>query len=91
MGGGALEKANIGSRPCQLHSGEPIARAGTLVRQVTSCAYAHALGRSVAMAYVPAELAQESAPFEIEIAGERYAATATLRAPHDPEGRRLRA
>lgn len=74
-----------------VHGGEPIVSKAKRIGQVTSCAYGHTVGRSVAMGFVPAELALEGASFELEIASERHAATATLRAPYDPEGRRLRA
>jgi 4-methylaminobutanoate oxidase (formaldehyde-forming) len=75
---------------------EPILRDGTLVGAVTSAAYGHTLGRAVAMGYVrnsdgvePAFI--ESGRYEIEIAGERFAARAHLRAPYDPASRRVRA
>jgi len=74
-----------------VHGGEPIVSAAKRVGQLTSCAYGYTLGRCVAMGFVPAELALEGAGFEIEIAGERHAAMATLRAPYDPQGHRPRA
>jgi 4-methylaminobutanoate oxidase (formaldehyde-forming) len=75
---------------------EPILRDGRVVGALTSAAHGHTLGRPVAMGYVactagvPAD-ALLGARYEIDIAGTRVAATATLRAWHDPSGERLRA
>lgn len=78
-----------------LYGGEPIVYENRMVGQVTSCAYGHTLGRSVAMGYVrldrvPPLAELEQTPFAIDVAGERLAATASLKAPYDPRGERLR-
>ena len=75
---------------------EPIYRDGVLVGRITSGSYGHTLGRSVGMGYVESEGGVDSAyiragSYEIEIMTERHTATATLRAPYDPNGDRLRA
>ena len=75
---------------------EPIYRDGALVGRVTSGAFGHTLGRSVAMGYVEgangvgAEFIR-SGTYEIEVAAERFPATATLRPPYDPRSRKVRA
>jgi 4-methylaminobutanoate oxidase (formaldehyde-forming) len=74
---------------------EPILRDGGLVGWVTSAAFGHTLGRAVAMGYVrPAGRVDggfiEAGRYEIEIAGERVAARAHLRAPYDPRNERVR-
>jgi glycine cleavage system aminomethyltransferase T/glycine/D-amino acid oxidase-like deaminating enzyme len=66
------------------------------VGYVSSGAYGFTLGASVALGYlrhedgVSAELCAAGG-FEIEVAGERYAADASLRPFYDPEGRRPKA
>jgi 4-methylaminobutanoate oxidase (formaldehyde-forming) len=74
---------------------EPILRDGALVGWVTSAAFGSTLGRAVAMGYVRHREGVDSAFLEsgtyaIEIAGQRIAAQAHLRAPYDPAGKRVR-
>ena len=75
--------------------GEPIVWNGAFVGQVTSAGYGHTLGRGVAIGRVTAngtnvEDMVAAGGFEIEIACERFAASAGFRAPFDPSGERLR-
>jgi 4-methylaminobutanoate oxidase (formaldehyde-forming) len=74
---------------------EPIWSDGKIVGSTSSAAYGHTLGRAVAMGYVrraggvdAAYLSQ--ARFEIEIAGDRFAARGSFKAPYDPEGLRVK-
>jgi dimethylglycine dehydrogenase len=69
---------------------ESIMKAGAAVGYVTSGAYGHCVGKSLAAGYVPAALAQEGAHFEIDILGEMRMATVRLQPLYDPEGLRLR-
>ena len=69
---------------------EPVFRGGELVGFVTSGGYAHFAERSVAMALLPARLLEEGAPFDVEILGERRAATVVTRPLFDPRGERMR-
>ena len=69
---------------------ESIMKDGTAVGYVTSGAYGHCVGRSLAAGYVPTALAREGARFEIDILGEMRAATVRLEALYDPQGLRLR-
>jgi dimethylglycine dehydrogenase len=55
----------------------------------TSGGFAHASGVSVAMGYVPKEIADESGPWSIEMLGTRYPARLQLRTLFDPDGQRL--
>ena len=74
---------------------EPIYRDGALVGRITSGAYGHTLGRSVGMGYVTHAPGVDG-PFlragrwELEIATERFAATAQLEPPYDPASVRVR-
>ena len=63
---------------------------------LTSGNYGHALGAAVGLGYVRHEEAVsadwlDAQRWSIEIAGERYAARAGLRAAYDPKGERMRA
>ena len=53
---------------------EPIWHGGTVRGWVTSGGYAHNSKASVAMGYVPKEIAGEADGFEIELFGKRYPA-----------------
>ncbi len=70
---------------------EPVAYDGKTVGWVTSGGYAHWIGKSVALAYVPAELAQRNNVFAIEVLGAPRRATLSSEAPFDPAGTRMRA
>ena len=75
--------------------GEPIVWNGAFVGQVSSAGYGHTMGRTVALGLVTSggtsvDDMVAAGGFEIEIACERYAATAGFRAPYDPTGEKLR-
>jgi 4-methylaminobutanoate oxidase (formaldehyde-forming) len=77
------------------HGGELILREGTPAGEVTSAAYGHTVGGIVALGYVatggaPVDAAFLGSRFEIDIAGERVPVRASLRAPYDPAGERLK-
>ena len=69
---------------------ESIMQEGAAVGYVTSGAYGHCVGKSLAAGYVPAALARDGARFEIDILGEMRAATVRLEPLYDPKGLRLR-
>ena len=69
---------------------ESILKDGAAVGYVTSGAFGHTVGKSLAAGYVPTALAQDGARFEIDILGEMRTATVRAQPLHDPEGRRLR-
>jgi len=77
-----------------LWGSEPIYRDGKPVGYTTSGAYGHTVGGAIAMGYVnhtevvtPAFI--QAGRYEINIAGENVAATAHLRAPYDPERKKV--
>ncbi|MFB3135937.1 MAG: FAD-dependent oxidoreductase [Rhodospirillales bacterium] len=79
-----------------LFGGELILRDGQSVGEVRSAAYGHTLGRSVALGWVRnadgVDRAYiEAGAYELDVGGERFAATAHLRSPYDPKGARIRA
>jgi len=71
---------------------EPIWHDGKVIGWVTSGGYGHYVERSLAQGYVPRSLAVDTGPgaFEIEILGERRAATIAPEPLFDPQGRRMR-
>src|SRR5947199_90722 len=71
---------------------EPIWHDGKVIGWVTSGGYGHYVERSLAQGYVPRSLAVDTGPgaFEIEILGERRAATMAPEPLFDPQGRRMR-
>jgi len=80
--------------PLLLHE-EPVHRNGKLVGTTTSGAMAFTLGRPICLAWIadPGGVSADfttSGRYEIDIAGERHAATAHLRAPYDPKGEKMR-
>ena len=76
-----------------IYHNEPIWRGESLVGFVRSGMYAHTLGAAVALGYVTAPPggtldAVDPDGYEIEIAGVRHAATASLRPLYDPRNER---
>jgi len=69
---------------------EPVWHDGKVVGWITSGGYGHCVGKSIALGYIPAALARADSGFELEILGERRAATRTAQALYDPEGLRMR-
>jgi heterotetrameric sarcosine oxidase gamma subunit len=75
---------------------ELILRNGEPVGSVTSAAFGHTIGKPVALGLVarPDGAADrawiESGNYEIDLAGERYPANVSLKAPYDPDSRRIR-
>ncbi len=70
---------------------EPLSHNGKVVGWVTSGGYAHAQKRSMAMGYVPKELAGERDGWEIEILGEMRKAILEPQPLFDPKGELMRA
>jgi 4-methylaminobutanoate oxidase (formaldehyde-forming) len=77
-----------------LWGSEPIYRDGKPVGYTTSGSYGHTVGGAIAMGYVnhaagvTSEFVQ-SGRFEINVSGQRYPAKAHLRAPYDPERKKI--
>ena len=72
--------------------GEPIfAPDGRAVGQVTSGAYGHFVGRSLALAMLKPDAARPGEPLEVAVLGRSHAATLLAEPPFDPQGLRLRA
>ena len=78
-----------------LYHNEPIIRDGEIVSYVTSANYGHTLGAAIGMGYVPCsgEKPEQvlASKYEIEIAGVRVEAEASLRPMYDPKSERVKA
>jgi heterotetrameric sarcosine oxidase gamma subunit len=78
-----------------LFHNEPVLREGRIVGHLSSGGYGHALGVAVGLGYVACRQDESidallASRYEIELAGRRHEATATLRPFYDPTGARLR-
>ncbi len=78
-----------------LYHGEPILRDGEVCGYLSSGNYGHSLGAAVGLGYVPVRDGEKAADmlassYEIEVAGERFAATASLKPLYDPASERIR-
>lgn len=78
-----------------LYGEEPIVQDGKAVGYLRSGAYGHTLGGAMGMGYVENEDGVtidmiRSGGFEIQVAGERFPAKASLRPMYDPKGLRVR-
>jgi dimethylglycine dehydrogenase len=91
-GGGALRLVafKVDATDADALGDEPIWHDGKVVGWVTSGAYGHRVGSSIALGYVPAALATADSGFEIELIGERYGATRLAGAAYDPTGGLMR-
>ncbi|HEY4193263.1 MAG TPA: FAD-dependent oxidoreductase [Mesorhizobium sp.] len=80
-------------QPLLFHN-EAILRDGKIVGTITSGNYGHYLGGAVGLGYVPCEGESEAdvlgSAYEVEIAGERFAAEASLKPMYDPKADRVR-
>ncbi|MEI6097837.1 MAG: FAD-dependent oxidoreductase [Alphaproteobacteria bacterium] len=80
--------------PLLFHN-EAVVRDGKIVGPVTSGNYGHFLGGAIGMGYVPCIGESEAdilgATYEIEVAGVRHAAVASLAPMYDPKSERVRA
>jgi len=70
---------------------EPIWHDGQVVGWVTSGAFGHRVGSSLALGYVPPSVASAGSGFEIEIIGERHRAIRLTGPAFDPSGAVMRA
>jgi dimethylglycine dehydrogenase len=98
--GGALRLIwlDVDSTDADCLGDEPTWHDGKVVGWVTSGAYGHRVGKSLALGYVPAELAAADGAghgagteFEVEIMGQRRPARRLLVPAYDPQGALMRA
>jgi 4-methylaminobutanoate oxidase (formaldehyde-forming) len=78
-----------------IYHNEPVWRDGKLVGHITSGAYGHSLGGCIGLGYVAVDPGtvtsdMQAGDFEIEVAGVRVPAEASLRPLYDPRNERIR-
>ena len=78
-----------------LYHNEPIWRDGEIAGYVASGNYGHHLGAAIGLGYVACDTSEKAADilgsrYEIEIAGDRVAAKASLKPLYDPKSDRMR-
>jgi glycine cleavage system aminomethyltransferase T/glycine/D-amino acid oxidase-like deaminating enzyme len=78
-----------------LHGGEPIYRNEVCVGYIRAGGYGHTLGGAVGLGFVENESGVtpdyvKGGSYDIEVAGVRYPATASLRPMYDPKNQRVR-
>jgi len=77
-----------------LYHHEPVLRDGEIVGYLSSGSYGHALGGAMGMGYVPCagESAEQvlASTYEIDVAGTRVKAEASLRPMYDPKSERVK-
>ena len=80
-------------QPLLFHN-EAILRDGKIIGPITSGNYGHHLGGAIWLGYVPCQGQSEAdvlaSTYEIEIAGERFAAEASLKPMYDPRSERTK-
>jgi 4-methylaminobutanoate oxidase (formaldehyde-forming) len=80
-------------QPLLFHN-EALLRDGKIVGNITSGNYGHHLGGAIGMAYVPSKGESEAdilgSSYEVEIAGQRFKAEASLKPMYDPKAERVR-
>ncbi len=69
---------------------EAIMKDGKCVGYITSGGYAHHVKKSMAMGYVPFELAKSNSEFEVEINGNLYKSKVQSEPLYDPSGKKMR-
>jgi len=79
-----------------IYGNEPIWLGDAIVGRITSGAYGHTLGAAIGLGYIRREAGVDAdfvaaGGFEIEIAGVRFAASASLAPMYDPKNARIRA
>jgi dimethylglycine dehydrogenase len=91
-GGGALRLTafKVDAPDADALGDEPIWHDGKVVGWVTSGAYGHRVGASIALGYVPTALAGADSGFEIELIGDRRKASRLAAPSYDPSGALMR-
>jgi glycine cleavage system aminomethyltransferase T len=75
-----------------LYHNEPVLRDGEIVGRITSGMFGHTIGRAIGLGYVEnrGEAVTGGGQFEIEVAGARLRAKASLKPLYDPENLRVK-
>jgi len=85
-----LSILEVASHEVDPSGGEPVFFGSRCTGRVTSGGYGHTVGKSIALAYLPAEAARATEGFTVEILGERFPARRMAEPHYDPKGEKLR-
>ena len=85
-----IDSPMIDGEPIDVSNDEAILRDGAAVGYVSSGGYAHHVGQSMALGYVPTEIATTDERFDVEILGEMFPARVQTTPLYDPNGGRMR-
>ena len=85
-----LVSMTVETQDIDVSNDEAILKDGECVGYVTSGGYAHTIGCSMAMGYVPVGLAKADTSLEVEINGEMYVARVIDKPLYDPGGEKMR-
>jgi dimethylglycine dehydrogenase len=80
----------VETKDIDVSNDEAILQGGKAIGYVSSGGYAHHVGKSVALGYVPADCAKAGTRVEVEIMGEMYPAAIQGEALYDSSGERMR-
>jgi len=80
----------VATTDADVHGYEPVFVAGEVVGYCTSGGHSHFAGKSIALALIPRQMAQDGLKAEIEILGDMCAATLITTPLFDADGARMR-
>ena len=86
-----LTAMEVNAEDADAWGGEPILRDGEYVGYVSSAAYGHCAGKSLALGYLKNDVAREEGNLSIELVGETRSVRALAEPAVDPKGGRMRA
>ncbi len=81
----------MAAEDADVYGGEPVFHGDQVIGVTTSGAYGHAVGKSLAFAYVNPEFAAPDSTFDIEILSQHCRAKVLAEPAYDPKNGRLRA
>ncbi len=85
-----LTAMEVAAEGADAWGGEPILRDGEYVGYVSSAAFGHCAGKSLALGYVKSDVSPESGDLSIELVGESRSVRALAEPAVDPKGDRMR-
>ncbi|MGV6848956.1 MAG: GcvT family protein [Marinibacterium sp.] len=85
----ALEESDVAASNADASGGEPVFRNGRGIGRVSSGAYGHSVGQSLALAFLRADIGPGT-EVHVMVLGRPQRARVLETPPFDPEGRRLR-
>ena len=85
-----LTAMEVAAEDADAWGGEPILRDGEYVGYVSSAAFGHCAGKSLALGYVKSDVSPESGDLSIELVGQSRSVRALAEPAVDPKGDRMR-